>query len=171
MSMAWTRPSRSHSVPNGLRYSTSYRRPGPVVSWRLAEPFGHSRPRLTGEAGSPSIWVTRPPATYTFWPQPTAQYGQTDLTTASAVSVRGASRRTARMIAIVVSFPELGRPLTPHCGVRQTGCPGLVSQHRALFRAGPAPDAVWLPGRQREGQALAAYLAAGADRLSLGDLR
>src|SRR4029453_15686117 len=29
--------------------------------------------------------------TYTFWPQPTAQYGQTDLTTRSASAVRGAS--------------------------------------------------------------------------------
>ena len=35
----------------------------------------------------PSIWVTTPASTYTSWPQPTAQYGQTDLTTSSAVSV------------------------------------------------------------------------------------
>ncbi len=34
-----------------------------VVSCRLAEPFGHSLPRLTGESGSPSIWMTRPSRT------------------------------------------------------------------------------------------------------------
>jgi hypothetical protein len=31
------------------------------------------------------------------------------------------------MIAIVFSFPDMGRPLTHHCGVRQTGGPGLVA--------------------------------------------
>jgi len=47
-----------------------------MVSCELADPFGHSRPRLTGESGSPSIWMTLPSLTYTFCPQPTAQYGQ-----------------------------------------------------------------------------------------------
>src|SRR5215472_7155380 len=73
-----------------------------------------------------------------------------------------ASSRTARMIAIVVSFPDMDGPLTHHYDVRQTGCLGLVAQHRALLRAGPAPDPIRLPGRQREGQAFAAYLTAGA---------
>ena len=44
------RPAVEHLVLAGLA----------VVSCRLAEPFGHSRPRLTGESGSPSIWVTFP---------------------------------------------------------------------------------------------------------------
>src|SRR6185312_11576033 len=77
-----------HSVANGLRYKTLDCRVAEVTSCLLAEPFGHSRPRLIGESGSPSIWVTRPPETYTRWPQPTAQYGHTDWTTLSAVSVR-----------------------------------------------------------------------------------
>ena len=33
-------------------------RASPVVSCSVAEPFGHSRPRLIGESGSPSIWTT-----------------------------------------------------------------------------------------------------------------
>lgn len=45
------------------------------------------RPRFTGESGSPSIWVTRPSLTKTSCPQPTAQKGQTDLTTLSAICV------------------------------------------------------------------------------------
>ena len=71
----------------------------PVVSCRLAEPLGHSRPREMGESGSPSIWVTRPSSTYTFWPQPTAQYGQIDFTTRSAVATRGASRPLGALLA------------------------------------------------------------------------
>ncbi len=88
MSMAVSRSRSSHFVPNGRRYFTWYWREPPVVSCRLAEPLGHSRPRLTGESGSPSIWMTLASLTYTFCPHPTAQYGQTDLTTASAVLVR-----------------------------------------------------------------------------------
>src|SRR5215469_1640979 len=45
MSMAVSSGRTSHSVPYGRRYITSYRRALPVVSWRLADPFGHSRPR------------------------------------------------------------------------------------------------------------------------------
>src|SRR3954469_14661156 len=44
-----------------------------------------------GGSGSPSIWITFSSFTYTFWPQPTAQYGQIDWTTLSAVFVRGTS--------------------------------------------------------------------------------
>src|SRR6185437_6790973 len=88
MSIAVSRSRSSNSVPNGRRYLTLYTREPPVVSCRLAEPLGQRRPRLTGESGSPSIWTTLASFTNTFWPQPTAQYGQTDLTTASAVLVR-----------------------------------------------------------------------------------
>ncbi|SCE23234.1 hypothetical protein GA0115246_112862 [Streptomyces sp. SolWspMP-sol7th] len=63
MSIAVSRSSGSQSVPYGLRYRTSWRRAGPVVSWSEAEPLGHRRPRLTGEAGSPSICVTFSPLT------------------------------------------------------------------------------------------------------------
>src|SRR5690348_6828533 len=105
MSIAVSRSSSSHSVPCGRRYRTLCNREEPVVNWRLAEPFGHSRPRLTGESGSPSIWVTFPPQTYTFWPQPTAQYGQTDLTTWSAVATRG------RLSAVILLFTAAPRPV------------------------------------------------------------
>src|SRR3954469_17000374 len=44
-----------------------------------------------GGSGSPSIWITFSSFTYTFWPQPTAQYGQIDWTTRSAVFVRACS--------------------------------------------------------------------------------
>ena len=44
-----------------------------VTSCLLALPFGHSRPRLIGESGSPSICTTSPSLTNTRWPQPTAQ--------------------------------------------------------------------------------------------------
>lgn len=61
--------------------------------------MGQSRPREIGESGSPSIWVTRSSCTYTFWPQPTAQYGQTDFTTRSAVATRGSSRSLRPLLA------------------------------------------------------------------------
>lgn len=67
--------------------------------------MGHSRPRLMGESGSPSIWTTRSSRTYTFWAQPTAQYGQIDLTTRSAVAVR------ARSAAVLADFTAAPRPL------------------------------------------------------------
>src|SRR6478735_5815349 len=65
----------------------------PLTSCSLADPLGHRRPRDTGESGSPSICTTFSSLTYTFWPQPTAQYGQTLCTTRSAVEVRGVSDR------------------------------------------------------------------------------
>ena len=58
ISIAVARSIRSQSSAYGRRYSTSYRRPSPVVSCRLAAPLGHSRPRLTGESRSPSMWTT-----------------------------------------------------------------------------------------------------------------
>jgi hypothetical protein len=33
-------------------------RSGELTSFSDAAPFGHSRPRDTGESGSPSIWTT-----------------------------------------------------------------------------------------------------------------
>src|SRR5215831_4938106 len=99
MSMARSRESSSHSVPHGRRYLIVYSRAGPVVSCMLAAPLGHNLPRLIGESGSPSIWVTRSSCTYTFWPHPTAQYGHTDLTTCSAVAVRGWSRLDVALLA------------------------------------------------------------------------
>ena len=64
---------------------------GEVTSCLLALPFGHSRPREIGLAGSPSIWVDLPSLTNTFCAQPTAQNGQTESTTRSASTVRGCS--------------------------------------------------------------------------------
>src|SRR5674536_269785 len=66
-------------------------RPGPVTSCLLADPLGQSRPRLTAAPLSPSIWMTCSSLTSTRWPHPTAQNGQTEATTRSAVTVRGAS--------------------------------------------------------------------------------
>ena len=48
-------------------------RPGLLTSCSLADPLGHSRPRETGESGSPSICTTCSSLTKTRWPQPTAQ--------------------------------------------------------------------------------------------------
>ena len=62
-----------------------------VTRLLLAEPLGQSRPREIGLSGSPSIWMTLPSLTKTRWPQPTAQYGQTERATESAVSVRAVS--------------------------------------------------------------------------------
>jgi hypothetical protein len=52
-------------------------------------PWGRGARGRWGSPGSPSIWVTSPSFTKTRWPQPTAQYGQMDLTTSSASDVRG----------------------------------------------------------------------------------
>ena len=60
ISIASSRPSSSHVFPNGRRYLTLYWRDGLVTSDFDAEPFGQSRPREIGLAGSPSIWVTSP---------------------------------------------------------------------------------------------------------------
>lgn len=57
ISIAVSRSRSSHSVPYGRRYLTVVTRVGLVTSCLLALPFGHSRPRLIGESGSPSIWT------------------------------------------------------------------------------------------------------------------
>src|SRR5215469_12441523 len=134
MSIARSRSSRSHSVPCGRRYRTWYWRAEPVVSCRLADPFGHSRPRLTGESGSPSIWVTLPPDTYTSCPQPTAQYGQIDLTTLSAVAVLGC-RAAVWPLFTAAPWPVLSAPVS----CRYTG--HSPSHVRTPIRRGPLPGA------------------------------
>src|SRR4051812_29664217 len=91
ISVAWSSGISVQSLACGARYRTFVRRSAEFTSFSLAAPFGHSLPRETGESGSPSICVTFSSLTYTFWPQPTAQYGQTDCTTRSAVFVRGMS--------------------------------------------------------------------------------
>src|SRR3954468_19981125 len=87
ISIAVSRSRSSQSVAYGRRYLTVVTRLGLVTSCLLALPLGHSRPRLIGESGSPSIWTISSSLTNTRCPQPTAQYGQTEVTTLSAVAV------------------------------------------------------------------------------------
>ena|SRR2546421_11631903 len=91
MSLASSSEMRAHSLAPGARYLTAVSRIGLLTSFSEAAPFGQRRPREIGESGSPSIWTTFSSLTYTFWPHPTAQYGQIDCTTLSAVLVRGVS--------------------------------------------------------------------------------
>src|SRR3954469_13877474 len=99
ISIAVSRSRSSHSVPYGRRYLTVVTRVGLVTSDLLALPFGHSRPRLIGESGSPSICTTFSSLTKPLWPQPTAQYGQTLCTTRSAVAVRATTDSVALLRA------------------------------------------------------------------------
>ena len=46
-------------MPCGRRYSTSYYARRARGQLQAGRPFGHRQPRLTGESGSPSIWMTR----------------------------------------------------------------------------------------------------------------
>ena len=73
ISIASSSESSSQRVPYGGRYLTLYSRRGPSCRPFEAAPFGHSRPREIGLAGSPSIWITSPSFTYTSCAQPTAQ--------------------------------------------------------------------------------------------------
>src|SRR3954463_12564343 len=88
ISIAVSSSRSSHSVPYGRRYLTVVTRVLLVTSCLLALPFGHSRPRLIGESGSPSICTTCSSLTKTRCPQPTAQEGHTLSPTRSAVAVR-----------------------------------------------------------------------------------
>ena len=54
-------------------------------------PLGTAGRGRSATSGSPSIWVTCSSLTKTCWPQPTAQYGHTELTTRSAPAVRATS--------------------------------------------------------------------------------
>src|SRR5438105_4820994 len=91
MSVACSSEMYVQSAVPGARYLTLVSRIGLLTRFSEAAPFGQRRPREIGESGSPSIWTTFSSLTYTFCPQPTAQYGHTDWTTLSAVFVRGAS--------------------------------------------------------------------------------
>src|SRR5512138_3827318 len=51
------RPLDDNPANPAYRYSTGYCLARPLASWRLAGPFGPNRPQLTGESGSPSIWM------------------------------------------------------------------------------------------------------------------
>src|SRR4051812_22513874 len=93
----------SHSLAYGRRYSTRCSRCEPVTSWNVAAPLGQSRPREIGESRSPSMSTIFPSRTCTSWPHPTAQYGQIDLTTRSALSVRGRSSIVRRENDVVPS--------------------------------------------------------------------
>src|SRR4051812_14923085 len=99
ISIAVSSSRSSHSVPYGRRYLTVVTRVSLVTSCLLALPLGHSRPRLIGGSGSPSIWTTFSSLTNTFCPQPTAQYGQTLCTTLSAVAVRDTTDSVASLLA------------------------------------------------------------------------
>src|SRR4051812_22755221 len=99
ISIAVSRSRSSQSVAYGRRYLTVVTRVGLVTSCLLALPLGHSRPRLIGESGSPSIWTTFSSLTNTRWPQPTAQYGHTLCTTRSAVAVRDTTDSVASLLA------------------------------------------------------------------------
>ena len=100
--MACSSGISSHCVPWGLRYRMLCTRCDPVTSWKVAAPLGHSRPREMGESGSPSMSVILPSFTYTFWPQPTAQYGQMDLITLSAALVRGTTDIGVEMFVVAL---------------------------------------------------------------------
>ncbi len=122
-------PTRSRT---GAGTCTWYWRAPAVVSCRLADPFGHSRPRLTGESGSPSIWMTLPSLTKTCCPQPTAQYGQTDLTTASAVVVRA---WRARPLLAAAPSPRRSVPVSwRRTGQRPARFPGSGRHPGRLLR-------------------------------------
>src|ERR1700712_5923677 len=111
-------------------------RPGLFTSCSLADPLGHRRPRDTGESGSPSIWMTRSSLTYTFCPQPTAQYGHTLCTTRSAVAVRGAM---AWVRADIAAGPRPNESGPVNC--RTTGHDSKVDRR---LRCDGFPDFGWL---------------------------
>src|SRR5215212_602707 len=131
ISIAVSRSRSSHSVPYGRRYLTVLTRVLLVTSCLLALPLGHSRPRLIGESGSPSICTTFSSLTYTFWPQPTAQYGHTLWTTRSAVAVRATTDSVA-LLRAAVPRPNGSEPVS----WRYTG--QLSSQ---VFTPGTLPPA------------------------------
>ena len=71
--MASSRPSVVQSGAPGARYWTLVSRWLLVTSWKVACPFGHSRPRDTGEPSVPSIASILPSRTWTVCAQPVAQ--------------------------------------------------------------------------------------------------
>src|SRR3954471_23955979 len=127
MSMAVSSSSSSHSVPPGRRYFTFVSRPGCWMSWREAEPFGHSVPWLIGERGLPSMSTSSllPRAepssplrsrVYTSCPQPTAQYGQTD-----SVTLRPPMRALASFVCLeTATGPMPQSSARPTTGARRS---------------------------------------------------
>jgi hypothetical protein len=84
-------------------------------------PWGRGARGRWGSPGSPSIWVTSPSFTKTRWPQPTAQYGQMDLTTSSASDVRGLRCAWRADCAALPSARGSSPPswrTTDHAGIR-----------------------------------------------------
>src|SRR6478735_7465557 len=126
MSIASSRSNSLHDVAYGARYLTFVSRVGLLTSCSDADPLGHRRPREIGLSGSPSIWITRSSRTNTFWPQPTAQYGQTDRTTRSAVFVRASSDCERPDCA---AFPRPSRSPLVSC-LRRGGCRPLFATRR-----------------------------------------
>src|SRR3954454_5976477 len=116
ISIASSRSSSVQEVAYGALYLTLNSRVGLFTSCSDADPFGQRRPREIGLAGSPSIWVTFSSLTYTFWPQPTAQYGQIDCTTRSAVFVRGV-RSSERLDCAAYPSPRGSRSCRKSGGI------------------------------------------------------
>src|SRR5687768_6757866 len=130
ISIAVSTSRSSHSVPFGRRYRIFVTRVGLVTRDLLALPFGHSRPRLTGESGLPSIWTIFSSFTYTFCAQPTAQYGHTLLATRSAVAVRDTTASVA-LLRAALPRPSGSEPVS----CRYTG---QASSH--VFTLGTLPS-------------------------------
>src|SRR5438270_13240925 len=136
ISIAVSRSRSSQSVAYGRRYLTVVTRVGLFTSCLLALPLGHSRPRLIGESGSPSIWTTFSSLTNTRWPQPTAQYGHTLCTTLSAVAVWLTTFSVA-LLRAATPRPRGSEPVS----CRYTG---HASSHVFTLGTLPPPDG---PGR------------------------
>src|SRR5262249_56281038 len=83
----------------------------------------------------------------------------------------GASSRTARMPAIVVSLQIWTSPNSPLGRYPNRLLGPVPRQQLALLRGGPSPHPVLLACREREIPAFVAHLAAGAHPFGPGDLR
>src|SRR4051794_35959166 len=152
MSIAVSRSRCSQLADPGRRYLTRVSRYFELTYCSEAAPFGHSRPRLIGESGSPSIWTTFSSLTNTRCAQPTAQYGQTDFTTLSAVAVRLTTCSVA-LLRAATPRPSGSEPVS----CRNTGhasshvfTPGSLPLGRAtrpLTCAGPVDDGRACRGR------------------------
>src|SRR5277367_6728826 len=81
------------------------------------------------------------------------------------------SYSTPSLMALMRGVASRGQNRTRHCRARVSGPgTGFPCPWAAFFLAHASPDAVVLPGVQREAQALAPDGAAGADYLRLRDL-
>src|SRR4051794_24203463 len=109
------------------------------MSWRLAEPLGHSVPWLMGERGLPSMSTSSPPRVYTSCPQPTAQYGHTD-----SVTFSPAMREPARSVSAEAADSPVPQSIArPRTGRRRSASKDLGRDAgRATTRARYPPGAV-----------------------------